>query len=219
MNSAPAWQHLETDMPDKHHWENVYANRAIDAVSWYQAHAERSVDLIRKLVIAKDDPIIDVGGGASVLVDDLLAEHYADLTVLDLSGAALAAARARLGAVTTPVRWIEGDVTTAALPQARYALWHDRAVFHFLTTPEQREAYVRQVLHAVRPGGHVIVATFAEDGPTECSGLPVVRYDAEHLHGEFGAPFELLGHEREEHVTPAGRVQSFLYCFCRRSHS
>jgi SAM-dependent methyltransferase len=206
-------------MPDKAHWEKVYGNRAIDAVSWYQEHAERSLDLIRKLGIAKSESIIDVGGGASVLVDDLLADGYADLTVLDLSGAALVAARTRLGARAASVQWIEGDVTRAALPQGRYALWHDRAVFHFLTTPELRDAYVRQVLHAVRPGGHVIVATFAEDGPTECSGLPVMRYDAHGLHDEFGAPFELLGHEHEEHVTPAGRVQSFLYCFCRRSYS
>lgn len=206
-------------MPDKSHWEKVYGNRAIDAVSWYQEHAERSLDLIRKLGIAKSEPIIDVGGGASVLVDDLLADGYADLTVLDLSGAALLAARTRLGARAASVRWIEGDVTRTALPQGRYALWHDRAVFHFLTTPELRDTYVRQVLHAVRPGGYVIVATFAEDGPTECSGLPVMRYDAAGLHGEFGAPFELLGHEHEQHLTPAGRVQSFLYCFCRRSNS
>jgi SAM-dependent methyltransferase len=219
MDFAPPWLHSENAMPDKTHWEKVYANRAINAVSWYQEHAERSLDLIRKLGIAKSDPIIDVGGGASVLVDDLLADAYTDLTVLDLSGAALAAARVRLGARGASVQWMEGDITRAELPQGHYALWHDRAVFHFLTTPEQRDAYVRQVLHALRPGGHVIVATFAEDGPTECSGLPVMRYDADGLHGEFGAPFELLGHEREEHVTPAGRVQSFLYCFCRRSHS
>ena len=154
-----------------------------------------------------------------MLVDDLLDAGHSDLTVLDLSGAALTAARARLGQRADSVHWLEGDVTRVELPKARFALWHDRAVFHFLTTPEQREAYVRQVLHAVKPGGHVIVATFAEDGPTECSGLPVMRYDADGLHGEFGAPFELLGHEREEHVTPAGRVQSFLYCFCRRSHA
>lgn len=204
-------------MPDKAHWEQVYGSRAIDAVSWYQEHAERSVDLIRKLGTSKEEPIVDVGGGASVLADDLLGLGYANLTVLDLSAAALAAARKRLGAAAEAVTWIEGDVTQLALPKNHFALWHDRAVFHFLTEPAQREAYVRQVLHAVRPGGHVVVATFAEDGPTECSGLPVMRYDAEGLHGEFGTPFELLGHEREEHVTPAGRVQSFLYCFCRRS--
>jgi SAM-dependent methyltransferase len=205
-------------MSDKAHWEMVYDSRAIDAASWYQEHAERSLDLIHKLGIARDEPIIDVGGGASVLVDDLLADGYADLTVLDLSGAALAAASERLGARAESVQWIEGDVIGTALPRNHYALWHDRAVFHFLTTPEQRDAYVRQTLHAVQPGGHVIVATFAEDGPTECSGLPVMRYDADLLHSEFGAPFELLGHEREEHVTPTGRRQSFLYCFCRRSH-
>ena len=201
------------------HWEQVYGNRAIDAVSWYQTHASRSLALIRRLGIAKNEPIIDVGGGASVLVDDLLDHGYTDLTVLDLAGKALAAARVRLGHRAAAVRWIEGDATRAELPSGRYALWHDRAVFHFLTAPEDRAAYVGQVLHAVRPGGHVIVATFAEDGPSECSGLPVMRYDAAHLHGEFGAPFDLLGLEREEHVTPAGRVQSFLYCFCRRSAS
>lgn len=203
-------------MPDKSHWEKVYATRATDNVSWYQPHAERSLKLIRELGIAKDAPIIDVGGGASVLVDDLLDDGYLNLSVLDISGAALAATRTRLGTRAANVNWFEGDVTQVDLPPGRYALWHDRAVFHFLTTPEQRAAYVRQVLRAVRPGGHVIVATFAEDGPTECSGLPVVRYDASHLHGEFGAPFELLGHEHEQHTTPAGRVQSFLYCFCRR---
>lgn len=219
MNSDPPWSYWENAMPDKAHWEKVYGSRAIDAVSWYQEHAGRSMDLIRRLGIGKDEAVIDVGGGASVLVDDLLDAGYADLTVLDLSGTALAAARTRLAERASAVRWIEGDVTRAELPRSHYALWHDRAVFHFLTAPSQREAYVRQVLHAVRPGGHVIVATFAEDGPTECSGLPVMRYDAEHLHGEFGTPFELLGHEREEHVTPAGRVQSFLYCFCRRTRS
>ena len=203
-------------MADKSHWENVYGRRAIDDVSWYQEHATRSRDLITRLGVGPDDPIIDVGGGASVLVDDLLDVGHRDLTVLDLSAAALAAARTRLGRRADAVRWIEGDATCAPLPAGRYALWHDRAVFHFLTGTEERAAYVRQVLHAVRPGGHVIVATFAEDGPTECSGLPVMRYDAAHLHAEFGASFALLGHEREVHITPGGRDQAFVYCFCRR---
>jgi len=201
---------------DKSHWEKIYATRAIDSVSWFQPHAERSLKLIQALGVPHDARIIDVGGGASVLVDDLLDRGYTNLSVLDISAAALAAAQARLGARAGRVRWLEADVTRAALPRHGIDLWHDRAVFHFLTTPAQREAYVRQVLHAVRPGGYVIVATFAEDGPTECSGLPVVRYDAEHLHGEFGAPFELLGHESEQHLTPVGRTQSFLYCYCRR---
>jgi SAM-dependent methyltransferase len=203
-------------MVDKSHWEKVYGTRAVDTVSWFQPHAERSLKLIRELGIAKEGGILDVGGGASVLVDDLLDDGYVNLSVLDISGAALAAARTRLGLRATRIAWLEADITLAELPRHCYGLWHDRAVFHFLTTPEQREAYVRQVLHAVRPDGHVIIATFAEDGPTECSGLPVVRYDAEHLHDEFGAHFELLGHEREQHLTPAGRIQSFLYCYCRR---
>ena len=204
-------------MTDHAHWNKVYTTKATDTVSWYQEHAARSLDLIRRLGVTKDAPLIDVGGGASVLVDDLFDAGYGNLSVLDLSGAALAAARARLGARAAAVRWIEGDVTQVALPDQAYALWPDRAVFHFLTTAEQRAAYVRQVMRAVRPGGHVIVATFATDGPTECSGLPVMRYDAEHLHGEFGAPFELLGHEHEVHHTPAGKQQSFLYCYCRRA--
>lgn len=202
-------------MVDKSHWENVYRTRATDSVSWFQPHAERSLKLIRSLGIAQDAAIIDVGGGASVLVDDLIDHGYSNLSVLDLSGAALAAARTRLGPRADRVNWIEGDVTQAPLPRHGIDLWHDRAVFHFLTTAAQREAYVRQVMHALRPGGHIIVATFAEDGPTECSGLPVVRYDADHLHDEFGARFELLGHEREQHLTPNGRLQPFLYCYCR----
>jgi SAM-dependent methyltransferase len=206
-------------MHSKDHWEKVYGSRPADAVSWYQPHATRSLKLIRELGIATRDPVIDVGGGASMLVDDLLEAGYTRLTVLDLSGAALSAARTRLGARADGVQWLEADVTEAVLPCHGFALWHDRAVFHFLTTPEARMAYVRQVMHVVRPGGHVIIAAFAEDGPTECSGLPVVRYAADHLHAEFGTPLELLGHEREEHQTPAGRVQSFVYCFCRRTAS
>src|SRR5262249_20761732 len=134
--------------------------------------------------------IIDVGGGASTLVDDLLSGNFKDLTVLDLSGAALAAAKARLGARAAKVKWIEANVLDAELPRHAYDVWHDRAVFHFLTNDEDRHDYVRVVLHAVKPGGLVIVATFAEDGPTKCSGLPVMRYSASELHAQFGEPFE-----------------------------
>ena len=203
-------------MEKKQHWENVYSTKPHDQVSWYRDHLDNSLQMILNTGVEKDAAIIDVGGGASVLVDDLLDVGHRDLTVLDLSAAALAAARTRLGRRADAVRWIEGDATSTPLPAGRYALWHDRAVFHFLTGAEERAAYVRQVLHAVRPGGHVIVATFAEDGPTECSGLPVLRYDAAHLHAEFGASFALLGHEREVHITPGGRDQAFVYCFCRR---
>ena len=150
---------------------------------------------------------------------DLLAAGHSTLTVLDLSEAALSAARQRLGERAQRVDWRLGDITQLELPRHAYALWHDRAVFHFLTTREEREAYVAAVLHAVKPGGHVIVATFAEDGPLKCSGLPVMRYSADGLHAEFGAPFALLQQEGEEHHTPRGTVQKFVYCLCRREPS
>ncbi len=204
-------------MHNKDHWEQVYAKTPVDTVSWFQPHAEQSVGLIRDTGLPRSAALIDIGGGASMLVDDLLAQGYQDLSVLDLSGAALAAARQRLGAEAQRVRWLEGDITEIALPEQAYDLWHDRAVFHFLTTPRQRQAYVDAVLRAVKPGGHVIVATFAEDGPTQCSGLPVVRYSPDGLHAEFGAPFTLLRHEEEAHRTPRGGVQKFIYCYCRKS--
>ncbi|HLY96303.1 MAG TPA: class I SAM-dependent methyltransferase [Sideroxyarcus sp.] len=206
-------------MQPKDHWEKVYATKATDAVSWFQEHAELSFDLIKSTGAGKDAGIIDVGGGASRLVDDLVAEGYNDLTVLDLSAAALNAARQRLGAQQNKVRWIEADITQVNLPANRYDIWHDRAVFHFLTTPEQRAAYVRTVFRSVKPGGHVIVATFAEDGPLQCSGLPVMRYRPDELHDEFGEAFTLLKHQKEAHHTPSGNVQQFVYCYCRRVSS
>ncbi len=139
--------------------------------------------------------------------------------MLDLSAAALKAARKRLGAQENKVRWIEADIAEADLPDNRYDIWHDRAVFHFLTTPEDRAAYVQTVFRSVKPGGHVIVATFAEDGPLQCSGLPVMRYRADELHDEFGEAFTLLKHRKEEHHTPSGAVQQFVYCYCRRISS
>jgi len=203
-------------MQSKEHWERVYQTKAPANVSWFQEHARQSVELIRQTAAAKDAAVIDVGGGASTLVDDLIAEGYADLTVLDLSEAALSAAKTRLGASANRVSWLVGDITQVDLPAHAYDVWHDRAVFHFLTKQADREAYVRAVLKAVKPGGGVIVATFAEDGPEQCSGLPVVRYSADALHAEFGAPFTLLRKEREEHQTPFGTVQKFIYCLCRK---
>ena len=203
-------------MQSKQHWEQVYKTKGANSVSWFQEHAQQSLQLIRQTGVQRDAGIIDVGGGASTLVDDLLADGYSNVAVLDLSEAALAAARQRLGARAQQVSWLVGDITQVNLPRHAYAVWHDRAVFHFLTTAKEREAYVRAVLRAVKPGGHVIVATFAEDGPEKCSGLPVMRYSADGLHAEFGAPFTLLRHEREEHHTPAGAVQKFIYCMCRK---
>lgn len=204
-------------MHTKTHWDSVYSSKPSDRVSWFQPHADHSLQLIRATGAPLSAAIIDVGGGASTLVDDLLASGYSNLTVLDLSAAALSVAKARLQANAAKVQWLEADITTASLPAQAYDLWHDRAVFHFLTRQSERRAYVDAVLRSVRPGGHVIVATFADDGPTQCSGLPVMRYSADALHGEFGAPFTLVSHEREEHHTPAGAVQKFVYCYCRKA--
>ena len=203
-------------MSSKAHWEQVYETKPTNAVSWFQEHARQSVQLIRHTGVGRDAAIIDVGGGASTLVDDLLAEGCCNLTVLDLSEAALTAAKARLGELANRVAWITGDITTVALQRHAYDVWHDRAVFHFLTSPGDRAAYLRAVLHSVKPGGFVIVATFAEDGPEKCSGLPVMRYSADSLHAEFGASFRLVEQEREEHHTPFGTVQKFVYCLCRK---
>lgn len=202
-------------MDSKGHWENVYTAKTPDSVSWFQPHAAKSLNLIRSLCIDKSANIIDVGGGASTLVDDLLNEGYAHLSVLDLSAAALSIARSRLGEAASQVKWLQADVTQLEIETHSVDVWHDRAVFHFLTTQMDRDRYVASVLKAVKPGGYVIVATFAEDGPEQCSGLPVRRYAANQLHSQFGAPFELLGHEKETHKTPFGTEQSFIYCYCR----
>jgi ubiquinone/menaquinone biosynthesis C-methylase UbiE len=206
-------------MHSKDHWEKVYTSKATDAVSWFQPHAELSLKLIKSTGAGKDAAIIDVGGGASTLVDDLLTEGYSDLTVLDLSANALDVARNRLGERANKVHWLEADITQVELPAKRYDIWHDRAVFHFLTTQKERDAYVRTVFYSVKPGGYVIIATFAEDGPLQCSGLPVMRYRADDLHDEFGDAFQLLDHRKEEHHTPSGAVQQFVYCYCRRAGS
>ena len=199
----------------KSHWENVYTAKTTTSVSWYQEHAACSLSLVNNTGVPKFAAIIDVGGGASTFVDDLLADGYANITVLDLSAAALSAARQRLGERAANVRWLEADVTDANLPSHHYDVWHDRAVFHFLTDPQQRMAYVETVFRSVKPGGHVIVSTFAEDGPVQCSGLPVMRYAPEQLHAQFGEAFALVKHMKESHRTPSGNVQQFVYCYCR----
>jgi len=206
-------------MQPEEHWERVYSTKAPDAVSWYQRHADHSLELIEATGVSPTASIIDVGGGASTLVDDLLSRNYLDITVLDLSAAALSAAQERLGARAGSVTWLQSDITRAELPRHAFDVWHDRAVFHFLTAPEDRRAYIQAVLRSVKPGGHVIVATFAKDGPLQCSGLPVMRYSAPQLHSEFGEAFTLISHEREEHHTPFGTTQQFTYCHCRKSAS
>lgn len=202
-------------MDRKQHWESIYNSRKSSEVSWYQSAPRLSLELLTRAVPDRAAFILDVGGGASTLVDGLLAAGYRSVTVLDLSSAALAQARQRLGAEASRVTWLEGDILSVNLPQATFGVWHDRAVFHFLTDPGDRRRYIDQVRRAIRPGAHVLVATFAEDGPTRCSGLEIVRYSAEALHREFGKDFRLLSSTREEHVTPGGAHQAFVYCLCR----
>ena len=202
-------------MESKEHWNKIYTDKSPTEVSWFQKHADLSLSLIRNTGIPASASIIDVGGGESTLVDDLLAQEYENITVLDLSKVALDAAKSRLGKNASKVQWIESNVLEAELPLHAYDIWHDRAVFHFLTIEEDRRAYVQQVKHAVKPGGFVIVATFAEDGPTECSGLPVMRYSADELHSEFGESFKLINQEKESHHTPNGADQKFIYCLCK----
>jgi SAM-dependent methyltransferase len=199
---------------DRTHWETVYQTHRPEEVSWFQPEPRLSLELIRSVTPSARSRIIDVGGGPSTLVDGLLNAGYIDLTVLDLSATALMQARQRLGTRASKVLWVEADALTDTLPSASFDVWHDRAVFHFLTRPADRRRYIEQVRRVVRPGGHVLVAAFADDGPTHCSGLPVERYGVTTLHGKFGSDFRLLASHREEHFTPSGRVQPFTYCLC-----
>ncbi len=202
-------------MDAKTHWEKVYTANAPESVSWYRAHLETSLALIERAAVARSASIIDIGGGESTLVDDLLFRGYKNLTVLDVSQTAIEITKKRLGSAAEQVRWLVGDIVELELESRAYDLWHDRAVFHFLTAPERRLAYVRQVTRAVKPGGHVIVSTFGPEGPMKCSGLEVMRYDAGSLHGEFGRRFRLVESSKELHQTPFGTTQQFLYCYCR----
>jgi len=200
----------------KTHWEKVYTTKAPDQVSWYRPHLELSLSLIESAAGGVSASIIDVGGGESTLVDDLLARGYQNITVLDISQAAIDVAKKRLeggAGGADRVHWITADITTVELAPAAYDVWHDRAVFHFLTSTEKRVAYVNAVRCAVKHGGHVIVGTFGLDGPTKCSGLEVMRYDAESLNREFGSRFRLIKSSKEMHHTPSGTAQQFLYCY------
>ena len=206
----------EGNSPSKH-WDSVYRQKKATDVSWYRPHLDVSLELIDTTNLPPASRLIDVGGGASTLVDDLLDEGFQDITVLDLASSALDVAKQRLGERANRVAWIAGDVTRVALPEATFDLWHDRAVFHFLTEESDQMRYVEQVRRAVKPGGYVIVATFGPHGPDKCSGLPVARYDEAGLHGTFGAEFTLLESRREEHDTPWGIGQEFVYCCCLKN--
>ena len=205
-------------MTDQQHWESLYGKKAANEVSWYRPHLERSLALIEEAGVAKDAAIIDVGGGTSTLVDDLLGRGYSNLTVLDISSTAIAAARERLGGRAAQVSWIVADITDVQLPEHHYDFWHDRAVFHFLRDEAARRSYVAAVRKSLKPGGHIVVATFGPDGPDRCSGLEVVRYTADGLHGEFGPAFEKVRSYQELHKTPWGSEQEFVYCYCKLAH-
>jgi len=202
-------------MNTRTHWEKIYETKAQDQVSWYRPHLETSLALIERSARNRSESIIDIGGGESTLVDDLLARGFRNITVLDLSQTAIDVTKRRLGQLAERVHWIAADVTETGLEPMAYDIWHDRAVFHFLTSPHQRVAYVRQVARSVKPGGYVIVSTFGTEGPTKCRGLDVVRYDAESLRDQFGAKFRLIDSTKELHETPFGTAQQFLYCYCR----
>jgi len=194
----------------KTHWQRVYGEKEPTAVSWYQPVPEKSLQFIRSTGIAKDEAILDAGGGASTLVDHLMNDGYSDISVLDISGKALERSRARLGDPAGAVTWIESDVTEFESAR-KFALWHDRAVFHFLTESVDRDKYIDVVYRALQPKGHLVLATFGPQGPERCSGLDVQRYGVDELQKLLGSRFNLRSHELDEHETPTGSTQQFLY--------
>jgi SAM-dependent methyltransferase len=199
-------------MSRREHWEQVYSGRPADRLGWYKPRLQTSLDWITDLSLDANAPIIDVGAGASTLADNLLDLGYSAITVLDLAAPALAILKARLGPKASTVTWLCGDITEIELSENAFELWHDRAVFHFLTEAGDRERYRKRLCTALRPGGHVIIGTFALEAPPRCSGLPVQRYDLELLRETLGDEFELRRHRKEMHVTPGGVEQMYLYC-------
>lgn len=205
-----------SDLGRQAHWQNVYQTKDEKAVSWFQERADISIDLIHATGVDVSASIIDIGGGTSRLVDALIDEGFKTVTVLDLSEKALATSKARLGARGAQVQWVVADVATWE-PSQIYDVWHDRAALHFLTDPKDRATYVERVIRAVRPEGHVIIGTFAPDGPERCSGLPVIRHDAASLGELLGPSFELAESRRHDHRTPAGATQRFQFSRFRRA--
>lgn len=200
----------------REHWESVYRTRRPTEVSWFGEHLDLSLELIAASPLGPRASVIDIGGGASTLVDDLLDRGYREVTVLDISAEAIGHARARLAGRAAMATWIVSDLLAAGLPAAAYDIWHDRAVFHFLIDAADRERYRELLLGALRPGGEAVIATFADDGPLRCSGLDVRRHDAASLAAELGPELELLEQRRHTHITPAGGEQRFIHCRFRR---
>ena len=199
-------------MSRKEHWEQVYSSKPADRLGWYKPRLQTSLDWISALGLEPDTPVIDIGGGASTLIDDLLGQGFSAITVLDIAEPALALLRTRLGDKAAVVTWLCGDITSMELPEDAFGLWHDRAVFHFLTEASDRERYKANLTRSLRSGGHLIIGTFAPEAPPKCSGLPVQRYDLELLCDTLGDEFELQQHRKEMHITPGGVEQMYLYC-------
>lgn len=198
------------------HWDKIYSAMPPDKLGWYKPHLETSLAWIQELGLSRQAQLIDVGGGASTLVDDLLDDEYQNVTVIDLSPKALTVVKDRLGKGADSVNWLQGDITSVKLPEHHYNVWHDRAVFHFLVSPEQRQRYRDNLLQALKPGGHLIIAVFSSEAPPKCSGLPVERYSVERLEHTLGSEFALERHARELHFTPGGVEQMYLYSHFKR---
>jgi SAM-dependent methyltransferase len=195
----------------KNHWERVYQKHSPTEVGWYQANPERSLKLIKNTGAGTDSSIIDVGGGTSTLSKHLLDKGYKKLTVFDISGNSIERAKSQIGEKSREIKWIEADVTKYSFME-QFDIWHDRAVFHFLTKAEDRKAYIDSLNQALKLNGHLIIATFGMDAPPTCSWLPVVRYTPETLHNELGDNFNLVEVFEEDHMTPSGTKQVFIYC-------
>ena len=204
-------------MNSKKHWNQIYSSQPPDNVGWYKPHLETSLAWIEDLNVDPHEPIIDIGGGASTLVDDLLERGHKNLTVLDLSKSAIQITQKRPGNASSAVTWLVGDVTEIELPSRYYLLWHDRAVFHFLIEPGSQQKYKEALLDSLKEGGYFIIGTFTPEAPPQCSGLPVQRYDSELLTKTFGDRFELKRQRNEMHTTPGGVKQSYVYCLFQRT--
>lgn len=202
----------------KQHWEDIYQTKSPVEVSWFQPHLKHSLELVRESGIGTQASVIDVGAGASTLADDLIEEGYRHITVLDISREALEISKKRLGEKAQRVQWLEADILQANLPAESFDLWHDRAVFHFLTSPDERAQYIHQMNRCLKPGGTAIIATFSLKGPERCSGLDVVRYSPETLQAGLGSEYTLIKSLEELHQTPGGKEQAFIYCMFKRQN-
>jgi 2-polyprenyl-3-methyl-5-hydroxy-6-metoxy-1,4-benzoquinol methylase len=203
-------------MERKSHWENVYRDSEPTKLGWYRQHLEGSLELIDQTGVTQSAQIIDVGGGCSTLVDDLLDLGFKNISILDISSRAIQVAKERLSNKGNAITWIEADITQVSLPGFYYDLWHDRAVFHFLNGPEDRKAYVTAAEQSIKPGGHMIIATFSLAAPPRCSGLDVIRHSTESLYNEFRKSFLMIHSFEQEHITPSGVRQQYIYCYFKK---